>query len=164
MSLPKDLDEFLHDFDDLKNPKLDDHAIARQFKNYLQKQGLNEEIIALRFLISTQRFHSLNKKNNNNKANKKDKEMKEIFLQTGKTFFDRNNDDILYLSDEKLWDDLVAAVANVQETNRLTETEISLLERARRDPLVRQVALDPKYMTFIKTQPNNAIACLLSIL
>ncbi len=164
MSLPRNLDEFLQDFNDHKNPKLEDHPIARQFKDYLQKRDLTDEIFALRFLIYTQRFHHLNLKHNNNKGNKSENEMKEIFVQTGKMFLSKDNEDMLCLSDDKLYEDLIQAMEKVQTTNHLTEKDINLLKRARQDPHVRRLALDPVFMKFIKTQPTNTIACLLSIL
>lgn len=172
---PRNLDELLRDFNhhqinskNLDNT-IDSNLWAKRFRDYLNKRQLDEEI-ALQFLIFTQPFQckadQLREQNNNSRKQNLRKELEDIFLMACELFFNEESETLLCLSNHVLFDSICETRERLKilKNGPLTDKEIDLLLKARKDSSVLQSGVDPKFMKFLSQAGVSPLACLLSIL
>ena len=176
---PRNLDELLRDFNHHQitshnlNTTIDNNLWAKRFRDYLNKRELDEEI-AFRFLVLTQPFkHKADqlRELNNNSSNKQKqnlrKDLEDIFVTVGELFFNEDIDSLLCLSNHVLFDSIFETYSRLKNAKGgppITDKEIELVLKARKDSSVLQSGVDPKFMKFLSQSGISPIACLLSIL
>ena len=92
-------------------------------------------------------------------------ERKRLFADIFKTFLSEDSDNVLPLSNQALWADLLATFNALQSKEPVTTESLNKLLQVRKDPGIWDDGLEPTYMRFLKQAPPPTLAaCLLSIL
>jgi len=135
--------------------------IAR-FLEYIRNRKLAEEEVALKFLIMTQPLQIQYVKRGTYGAGAAEK--RRLFKGVCDVFLREENEEVLSLDNEALFNDLVATHAAVEAGLQVSEEALNELLRARRDLLVWEEGLEPVYVSFAQQMPLSQVACLLSLL
>ena len=176
---PKTLDELLDDFSAPATDNLDldtaigDHIWAKRFRDYLRKRDLEDEEIALKFLIATQplkvkRDQVLRLNNNSKRHRALRKDMDTSVRRVTAQFFDEDSETVVCLADKKCFRVLCEKSAQFKklENGEVTDTDIEWLLRARDDLDVWQNGVEQTFMNFLAVsgRASHPLAVLLSIL
>lgn len=145
---------------------------TRRFKDYLERRELNDEVTALKFLILTQPMcqNKKIKKKNSRSKNISEQNLREIFVQAGKSFFSKNGKNQLCLGNRLLFNAIRETTDKlVDNANADWHKEyLDLMLMARKDLNVLENGLEPLFIKFMSTQDvtsgSTIAACLLSIL
>lgn len=90
---------------------------------------------------------------------------KRLFTDIFQTFLSEDSDNVLPLSNQALWADLLATFNALQSKQPVTIESLNKILQVRKDPGVWDDGLEPSYMRFLKHAPPPTLAaCLLSIL
>ena len=141
------------------------HNWTKQFRDYLRKRNLSDDETTLHFLVVTQAVLVLDNKIASAKGNKKHKyrqDQETIFNKAVKRFFSEESEDLLSLSNQKLFESL--SETSRSDSKSVTDEQLGHLKKARQDSSVWAEGLEPTFLAFLKQTSPSAIACLLSIL
>ena len=178
-SKPRTLDELLREYNSFKLDKtLDLDALIKSrtwsqrfVDKYLTPRGLDGLVTALKFMAFTQPIHAnaqhlLSAGKSKVKISKAQrKEMTAIVIETAKIFFDYDNDEtVISLRNPDVFDEVGEIAARLQKSSKetATDSDLKVILGGRRD--VQCDELETHFERFIKTEPDGALACLLSIL
>ena len=90
---------------------------------------------------------------------------KRLFTDIFETFLSEDSDDVLPLSNQALWADLLATFNALQSKEPVTNESLNKILQVRKDPGIWDDGLEPTYMRFLKQAPPPTLAaCILSIL
>ena len=90
---------------------------------------------------------------------------KRLFADLFQTFLSEDSDNVLPLSNQALWAELLATFNALQSKEPVTTESLNKILQVRKDPGIWDDGLEPTYMRFLKQAPPPTLAaCLLSIL
>jgi len=180
-SPPHTLEELLYEIgvkDDI-SPATVDQVIgaspwANKFRLYLKSRNLSDDETILRFLVLIQPLKSCANLNNNHAQilghskihhGLTESDRKRLFVDIFDTFLSEESEDVLPVSNQALWADLLATSNSIKAGLSVSMESMMEIVQVRKDPGVWDEGIEPTYMRFLKQAPPPTLtACLLSIL
>ena len=138
---------------------------ANKFRLYLKSRNLSDDETILRFLVLIQPLKSCANFNNNHWDTPRFTKTKRLFVEIFDTFFSEDSEDVLPLSNQALWGDLLATSNSIKAGLPVSMESMMEIIHVRKDPGIWDDGLEPTYMRFLKQAPPPTLtACILSIL
>lgn len=180
-SPPHTLEELLYEVgvkDDISAATVDQvigsSPWANKFRLYLKSRNLSGDETILRFLVLIQPLKSCANFNNNHAQilghskihhGLTESDRKRLFMDIFDTFLSEDSEDVLPLSNQALWGDLLATSNSIKAGLPVSMESIIEIIQVRKDPGVWDEGIEPTYMRFLKQAPPPTLtACILSIL
>jgi len=180
-SPPHTLEELLYEIgvkDDISSATVDqvigDSPWANKFRQYLKSRNLSDDETILRFLVMVQPFRSCANFNNNHTqilGHSKihhalsEEDRKRLFVDIFDTFLSEDSEDVLPLSNQALWSDLLATSNSIKAGLPVSMDSIMEINLVRKDPGIWDESIEPTYMRFLRQNPPPTLtACIMSIL
>jgi len=133
-----------------------------RFREYLRSRDLEDEEVALNFLIITQPLQAQMSKRKTFGSTESEK--RRLFLLVTEHFLSASSPGVLALDNTVLFNDLTATRAAILADLKVSEESLDELLTCRQDPLVRDEGLQPEYIKFAQQTSISQVACLLSLL
>jgi len=180
-SPPHNLEELLYEMcvkDDITSATVD-HVIenypwSSKFTQYLRARNLSDDETILRFLVLIQPLKNCANFNNNHaqilghsKIHRglSESDRKRLFVDIFDNFLSEESEDVLPLSNQALWGDLLATRNSIKSGLPVSLQSIMEIVLVRKDPGVWDEGIEPAYMRFLaQVPPPTLSACILSIL
>jgi len=180
-SPPHTLEELLYEIgvkDDITAATVDQvigaNPWANKFRQYLKSRNLSDDETILRFLVLIQPLKSCANFNNNHAqilGHSKihhalsESDRKRLFVEIFDNFLSEESEDVLPLSNQALWGDLLATSNSIKAGLPVSMDSIMEITQVRKDPGIWDEGIEPTYMRFLKQAPPPTLAaCILSIL
>lgn len=181
-SPPHTLEELLYEIgvkDDISAATVDQmigvSPWANKFRQYLKSRNLSGDETILRFLVLIQPLKSCANFNNNNHAQilghskihhgLTESDRKRLFVDIFDTFLSEESEDVLPLSNQALWGDLLATSNSIKAGLSVSMESIMEITQVRKDPGIWDEGIEPTYMRFLRQAPPPTLtACIMSIL
>jgi len=146
---------------------------AKMFRQYLKERKLSDDENIFRFLVLIHplKLHPIN--NNQTQILGQNKilkplspeETQRLFTDIFQTFLSEDSDNVLPLSNQALWADLLATHSSLQKKVPVSNESLNEILKVRKDPGIWDDGIEPSYMRFLKQAPPPTLAaCILSIL